>query len=148
MATQREKTVKREIRKSVEKAVKKNKGGAFAVILAFLIFAAAGIGASFMLTKNDGLTLNDSNKNLTLNVGDKYEEKGARFVVFGKDVSDLIVISVYDEDGEEVKEIDSSAEGEFAVVYSVNTEKATDFFVKLFIGKYKKFKLVRNVTVA
>ena len=98
-------------------------------------------------TKNR-LTLNDSNKNLTLNVGDKYEEKGARFVVFGKDVSDLIVISVYDEDGEAVKEIDSSAEGEFAVVYSVNTEKATDFFVKLFIGKYKKFKLVRNVTVA
>lgn len=147
MATAKDKTVKRTVKKEVEKTVKKNKGGAIAVLFAFLFFAAAGFLTAMLITKNDGLKLYDDQKSVSLKVGESYEEKGASFTVFGKDVSSLVTITVYDEDGNAVQSPDTSAEAEYSVVYSVDSEKATDFFVKLFIGKYKNYKQVRQITV-
>lgn len=53
MANDIEKTVKRTVKKDVKKTVKKNKGGAIAVLLAFIIFAAAGFLTAMLMTDNE-----------------------------------------------------------------------------------------------
>lgn len=138
-----EKTVKRKVKKTA----KNNKGLVAIIIVAFILFAAGGFFAAYKITEYDGLTLNDPNKNIAIEVGGSYTEQGAKFVVFGKDASNLIKIDIYDNDGEIVDKIDTSDSSTYDVVYSVNADEATDFFVKLFVKKYKNYKQVRNVVV-
>lgn len=147
MANDIEKTVKRTVKKDVKKTVKKNKGGAIAVVLAFIIFAAAGFLTLFALTKNDGLVLNDTNKNVTLKIGGEYSEKGAKFTLCGKDASNLIKIEIFDVDGEKVENVDTSCEAEYSVVYSINVDAASGFLDKMVIGRYKNYKQVRQINV-
>lgn len=138
-----EKTVKR----SVKKTAKSNKGLVAIIIIAFVLFAAGGVFAAYKLTENDGLTLNDPNKSITVDIGGSYTEQGANFTVFGKDASSLVKIEIYDNDGELVDSIDSSESATYDVVYSIKADEATDFFVKTFVKKYKNYKQVRNVIV-
>ena len=147
MANDIEKTVKRTVKKDVKKTVKKNKGGAIAVLLAFIVFAAAGFLTAMLMTKNDGLTLNDTNKTAELKIGGVYTEQNAKFTLWGKDASDLVKIEIFDGDGEKAEKVDTSAAGEYFVVYSINTEAASGFLDKLVIGKYKNYKQVRQITV-
>ena len=112
------------------------------------VFAAAGFLTAMLMTKNDGLVLNDANKTAELKIGEVYTEQNARFTLWGKDASDLVKIEVFDGDGEKAEKVDTSAAGEYFVVYSINTEAASGFLDKLVIGKYKKYKQVRQITVA
>lgn len=142
-----EKNVEKKVKKKAKKVAKRNKGVVAAIIIAFIAFAAGGFFAAKYITANDGMTLNDTNKEIKINVGETYAEQGAKFVVFGKDASSLVKIEIYNEDGEIVDKVDSTESAKYDVVYSVESEKAEDFFVKMFIKKYKNYKQVRNVIV-
>lgn len=147
MASNVQKTVKRKVKKDVKKTVKNNKGLVVIIILSFIIFAVCGFFVAYKFTEYDGLTLNDPNKNIKLDIGESYVEQGAKFIVFGKDVSNLIKIDIYDNDGEIVDKINTTESTTYDVVYSINADDATDFFVKLFVKKYKSYKQVRNIVV-
>lgn len=148
MANNIQKTVKRTVKKDVKKTVKNNKLGAILVVLAFIAFALIGFFSYSAITKNDGLTLQDINKETNISLNQEYIEKGAKFVFLGKDSSDLIKIEIVDESGETVEKPDTSIVSEYFVIYSVDTDRANGFLDKLFISKYKGFKQVRRIIVA
>lgn len=155
MASRIDKTVKREVNKTAEKVVKNNTVCVIVAIVLLIIFAIVGVITAFIITKNDGFTLVNSNKSISLSIGEEYKEEGGKFVVFGKDVSNLVKTTIYDDNGNIVTEIKSEVTTTYSVVYSVNTDLSLSnlggidkFFVGLFIGKYKNFQLVRTVTIS
>ncbi len=147
MANNIQKTVKRKVKKDVKKTAKNNKALVAIIIIAFVVFALSGFFIAYKFTENDGLTLNDPNKNVSIDIGGTYVEQGAKFVVFGKDASNLIKIVIYDKDGDVVDKIDTTESTTYDVVYSIKTDDATDFFVKMFVKKYKNYKQVRSIVV-
>ena len=111
----------------VEKTVKKShKATVVLAVLFLLIGIAAGVGASWFLTKDDTFELNGE-KVIRLTVGDTYEEQGAKAISFGKDISSKVQIS-----GDKP---DLAVAGEYQIVYKVD-----DF-------RYKDYQLVRRVIV-
>lgn len=98
-------------RGSVSKAVKKSHKGVLLLALLFLVLgAAAGAAVSWFMTKDDRFVLNGE-KEITLAVGEAYEEQGAEVISFGRDISENVVIS-----GDTV---DETTEGVYQIVYSV-----------------------------
>ncbi|RXZ57865.1 DUF5011 domain-containing protein [Candidatus Borkfalkia ceftriaxoniphila] len=118
---------KSKAQKQVEKTVKKtHKATVVLAVLFLLIGIAAGVGASWFLTKDDTFELNGE-KVIRLTVGDTYEEQGAKAISFGKDISSKVQIS-----GDKP---DLAVAGEYQIVYKVD-----DF-------RYKDYQLVRRVVV-
>lgn len=114
-------------RGSVSKAVKKSHKGVLLLALLFLLIgAAAGAAVSWFMTKDDRFVLNGE-KEITLAVGEVYEEQGAEVISFGRDISENVVIS-----GDTV---DESTEGVYQIVYSVEDLR------------WGEYQLVRVVTV-
>lgn len=114
-------------RGSVSKAVKKSRKGVLLLALLFLLIgAAAGAAVSWFMTKDDRFVLNGE-KEITLAVGEVYEEQGAEVISFGRDISENVVIS-----GDTV---DESTEGVYQIVYSVEDLR------------WGEYQLVRVVTV-
>lgn len=114
-------------RGSVSKAVKKSHKGVLLLALLFLVLgAAAGAAVSWFMTKDDRFVLNGE-KEITLAVGEAYEEQGAEVISFGRDISENVVIS-----GDTV---DESTEGVYQIVYSVEDLR------------WGEYQLVRVVTV-
>lgn len=114
-------------RGSVSKAVKKSHKGVLLLALLFLVIgAAAGAAVSWFMTKDDRFVLNGE-KEITLAVGEAYEEQGAEVISFGRDISENVVIS-----GDTV---DESTEGVYQIVYSVEDLR------------WGEYQLVRVVTV-
>ena len=114
-------------RGSVSKAVKKSHKGVLLLALLFLVIgAAAGAAVSWFLTKDDRFVLNGE-KEITLAVGEVYEEQGAEIISFGRDISENVVIS-----GDTV---DETTEGVYQIVYSVEDLR------------WGEYQLVRVVTV-
>lgn len=114
-------------RGSVSKAVKKSHKGVLLLALLFLVIgAAAGAAVSWFMTKDDRFVLNGE-KEITLAVGEVYEEQGAEVISFGRDISENVVIS-----GDTV---DETTEGVYQIVYSVEDLR------------WGEYQLVRVVTV-
>ena len=114
-------------RGSVSKAVKKSHKGVLLLALLFLVIgAAAGAAVSWFMTKDDRFVLNGE-KEITLAVGEAYEEQGAEVISFGRDISESVVIS-----GDTV---DETTEGVYQIVYSVEDLR------------WGEYQLVRVVTV-
>lgn len=114
-------------RGSVSKAVKKSHKGVLLLALLFLVIgAAAGAAVSWFMTKDDRFVLNGE-KEITLAVGEVYEEQGAEVISFGRDISENVVIS-----GDTV---DETKEGVYQIVYSVEDLR------------WGEYQLVRVVTV-
>lgn len=114
-------------RGSVSKAVKKSHKGILLLALLFLVIgAAAGAAVSWFMTKDDRFVLNGE-KEITLAVGEAYEEQGAEVISFGRDISENVVIS-----GDTV---DETTEGVYQIVYSVEDLR------------WGEYQLVRVVTV-
>lgn len=114
-------------RGSVSKAVKKSHKGVLLLALLFLLIgAAAGAAVSWFMTKDDRFVLNGE-KEITLAVGEVYEELGAEVISFGRDISENVVIS-----GDTV---DETTEGVYQIVYSVENLR------------WGEYQLVRVVTV-
>ena len=78
------------------------------------------------MTKDDRFVLNGE-KEITLAVGEVYEEQGAEVISFGRDISENVVIS-----GDTV---DETTEGVYQIVYSVEDLR------------WGEYQLVRVVTV-
>lgn len=142
-----EKSIKRSVKREVKKTVKNNSIAFVIALVFFIVFLAAGFISAKIITRNDGFVLNDTNKDMTIEIGGVYEEKGAELIIFGKNVSTLVNTSKYNADGDAVEDIDTTVSAEYDIVYTVDTESASGFFVKLFIPKYKDYKQVRHITV-
>lgn len=116
--------------KTAEKAVKKSHPATLVLALLFLIAgAAAGIIVSRELTKNDKFELLGE-KQLTLAIGESYEEPGVKIISFGKDISDKAVCG-----GDFESMGQTPAEGIYQIVYTVE-----DF-------RWGDYQLVRTVIV-
>lgn len=114
-------------RRTAEKAVKKtHKLTLFLAVLFLVIGLAAGVAAAWGLTRGDRFVL-VGDKQITLALGQAYEEQGAEIVSFGRDISDKAVIS-----GDTV---DVNKAGVYQVVYTVKDLR------------WGSYQLVRTVTV-
>ena len=132
---------------STKRFAKKNMVPLIIIILVFIAFVVAGYFTSASLTKNDGFTLKNSNKDLALEVGGVYTEEGATIISFGKDVSEYLDIEIRDEDGNIVEAIDTSFDTEYAIIYSIAIPEDAGFIDKLILGKYEDYMQVRIITV-
>ena len=95
------------------------------VVVFALLGAAAGFGVTYFLTKDDVFKINGLTE-ITLNVGDAYEENGATAIAFGKDISVNVEIN---------GEVDTTKEGKYVITYTVNN------------FRYKNHKLYKLVNV-
>ena len=99
------------------------------ILLFFTLFlilgTAIGYFGSIWLTKNDTFEL-IGDKNITLNINDEYDEQSVKVISYGIDLKDKVSID---------SNIDTSKEGEYRVIYTVNSLK------------YKNIKRVRYITV-
>lgn len=114
-------------RRTAEKAVKKTHKLTLSLAVLFLVIGlAAGAAAAWGLTRGDRFVL-VGDKQITLALGQAYEEQGAEIVSFGRDISDKAVIS-----GDTV---DVNKAGVYQVVYTVKDLR------------WGSYQLVRTVTV-
>lgn len=124
--------------KKVNKAMKKVSLAAICGAILFLTVGAVGgfFGVKF-LTKNDCFALNGKDE-ITLQIGEKYIDEGAKIVAFGKDVSKEIIIETnlkQNNDGEFYAE----EEGTYYIVYKSKNFKYNSLF------KVQKIRLVTFV---
>ncbi|MBE6123925.1 MAG: DUF5011 domain-containing protein [Erysipelotrichaceae bacterium] len=103
-------------------------------IIFFIVGALFGIGASYLVTRNDCFVLNGS-KEIILEINDTYIEQGVKVVSFGKDISKNTKITIYDINDDKVDSIDTSSENEYTVIYNIENLK------------YANYKLIRKVKV-
>ena len=98
----------------IEKVIKKTHGLTIFLSLLFLVIGAVGgwFGYSF-ISKNDTFEV-VGEKEITLTVGDTYTEQGCKAVAFGKDLTSNVKIQ---------SDLDTSKEGTYFVVYTVETFK-------------------------
>ena len=112
--------------KQVETVVKSTH---WVTLLCVIMFLIIGIVAGFftykVITKEDKFQL-IGDKEITINVGDTYEEKGITIIAFGKDISDKVVIT---------GTVDTTTEGTYNIVYTVDN------------FKYKDVKRIRTINV-
>lgn len=80
------------------------------VLLFAILGVAGGFGTAYFLTQKDVFKINGETE-ITLNVGDTYEELGATAIAFGKDVSSEVVIS---------GAVDTSTEGRYVIKYTID----------------------------
>lgn len=120
---------KNSAKRAAEQAVKKTHTATLVLAALFLIVGiAAGIAASFILTKNDTFELNGE-KEVHIAVGGNFADPGATVYSFGRDISAEVQI------GGDYKDFDPSVEGIYQFVYTVD-----DF-------RWGDYQLVRTVIV-
>ena len=113
-------------KKSIQKQLKKlNKTTLLFVVIFALIGVCAGFGTCYFLTRNDVFKINGETE-ITLSIGDTYEELGATAIAFGKDVSDMVEM-----DGT----VDTSIEGRYVIKYTLDN------------FRFKNYTLYRLVVV-
>lgn len=120
------KSSQRKVEKQIDKTIKNTH---WATLLFVIIFLIIGIVAGFftykVITKEDKFQL-IGDKEITINVGDTYEEKGITIIAFGKDISNKVVIT---------GTVDTTTEGTYNIVYTVDN------------FKYKDVKRIRTINV-
>ena len=142
----RKKTTK-QVEKTVKQAIKKNKTTAIVAVLCFFIAVLIAFGVGFVLTKNDGFDV-VGNTTISLEVGEEFVDEGAKLIAYGKAYQDLIKVTVYDEDGNELDEVNTSLEGKYFVVYSLDKlPQSAGLLTKITLKKYQKYNKVRTVLV-
>lgn len=114
------------MKKKLKKTIKKIHKSIFLCIFIFLILGVLiGFAGVSMLTNNDTFEL-IGNKNITLQLNEEYKELGVKVISFGKDLKNEVIIE---------SNLDTSKEGEYTIIYSVNSKK------------YKNIKRVRYIKV-
>ena len=103
-------------------------------VVFFLVGSLIGVGVSYVVTKDDCFILNGS-KEIVLDINDTYVDQGVKIVAFGKDISDDVIITIYDCEEEKVDEIDTTIENDYTIIYTINSKKWNDY------------KLIRRVIV-
>ncbi|MBO5285596.1 MAG: hypothetical protein J6B16_01725 [Clostridia bacterium] len=138
----------RTAKRKAKKTAKKNPVAVVVAVLCLVVFLGAGMATGWLITKNDKFELVDNNKQLTLDVGGVYTEKGANIVAFGVDLTKYLVIEIFDSEGEPVNNIDTSVDSSYAIVYSLKiTDDPNGLMERFAFDKYKNFKQVRYITV-
>ena len=103
-------------------------------VIFLLIGVLCGVGASYMITKDDCFVMNGSNV-IEIELNGTYSEQGVKVVEFGKDVSSKVEIIIYDENDDVVEEIDTSSDTEYSIVYTIDSLK------------WEKYTLIRRVVI-
>lgn len=103
-------------------------------VIFLLIGVLCGVGASYVITKDDCFVMNGSNV-IEIELNGTYSEQGVKVVEFGKDVSSKVEIVIYDENDDVVEEIDTSSDTEYSIVYTIDSLK------------WEKYTLIRRVVV-
>lgn len=147
MAKRTTKKSNTKVKASTKRFAKKNMVPIIIVAVVFIVFMLIGYFVSSAITKNDGFTLNNSNKDLAIAVNGEYVEEGAKVISFGKDISEYLVIQIYDESGILVDKVDTSFDTEYAIIYNIVIPDDAGFINKLILGKYEDYTQVRNITV-
>ncbi len=147
MAKRTTKKSNTKVKASTKRFAKKNMVPIVIVAVVFIVFMLIGYFVSSAITKNDGFTLNNSNKDLAIAVNGEYVEEGAKVISFGKDISEYLVIQIYDETGILVDKVDTSFDTEYAIIYNIVIPDDAGFINKLILGKYEDYTQVRTITV-
>ena len=147
MAKRTTKKSNTKVKASTKRFAKKNMVPIIIVAVVFIVFMLIGYFVSSAITKNDGFTLNNSNKDLAIAVNGEYVEEGAKVISFGKDISEYLVIEIRDEYGVIVDKVDTSFDTEYAIIYSLEIPDDAGFMDKLLLGKYEDYTQVRIITV-
>ena len=120
--------------KQVEKTIKKSSSKTLITSLFLILLGLAiGIGAYFLICKNDTFEIIGSDE-IILTLNDAYEEYGVKAIEFGKDISANVKTETnmtLDENGK------SSEVGTFYVKYTIDSIK---------YGKIFKIEKVRLIT--
>ena len=103
-------------------------------VLYLIVGVLFGYAASYVVTRNDCFVINGS-KEIVIDVNDTYVDQGVKVVEFGKDITDDVIVTIYDENDEEVEIIDTTKEGEYTIIYSIDSNKWDDY------------KLIRRVII-
>ena len=103
-------------------------------VIFLLIGVLCGVGAAYMITKDDCFVMNGS-KVIEIELNGTYSEQGVKVVEFGKDVSYKVEIVIYDENDDIVEEIDTSSDTEYSIVYKIDSLK------------WEKYTLIRRVVI-
>ncbi len=113
-------------KKRVEKVIKRsNKATLFLCVAALVIGIAAGAFAYIKMSENDRFEL-IGDKEYTILVGEDftYSEEGAVAIALGRDVSGtLSAVTDIPKDENGAYKIDTSAEGVYKIVYTVDSLK-------------------------
>ena len=125
--------------KKVAKSINKLTPGAIFIALVLLVVGAVGgyFGLSLVI-KNDCFELIGKDE-ITLIVGDRYQDDGCRVIAFGQDDSDKVMIDT-NLDKTPEGEYTSDEEGTFYIVYTVDNLKYGSVF------KIKKIRLITFVS--
>ena len=143
----RKKSTEKQVEKAVTKTIKKHKTTALVAVLCFFVAFIIAFSVGFVLTKNDGFTI-VGNANITLSVGEDFIDNGAILTAYGKEYNDLIKVTIYDEDGNELDEVNTLLEGKYFVVYSLDKiPENAGLLTKIALKKYQKYNKVRTVSV-
>ena len=121
--------VQKQVEKNVKKVVKRFTFGNFvAILLCLSVGIAGGIFSYKFITRNDGFILNgDKSFSIKLNEEFTYKEDGFTCVSMGKNISDKVKVEtnmMKNEDGS--YSIDTSVEGEYYIIYTVEDKKFGD----------------------
>lgn len=141
------KSAQKKVKREAEKVAKKSPVAVLVAVICLVVFIGAGFLTGFLITKNDSFKLNNDNKELPLAIGSSYVEEGATVTAYGKDLSDLLNVIIYDSEGEKVVAVDTSIDNEFYIVYTLKEYSPSGLFEKLAYNKYKDYKQVRHVIV-
>ena len=109
-------------------------------LLVLVVGVGAGIGAFYLTSKNDCFTL-VGNEELTLTIGEAYEDQGVSIKAFGKDISNKVLIDTnlkIDDSGNYYSE----EVGTFYIRYYTNEIKYGSIF------KVEKIRLITFVEPA
>lgn len=119
------------------KAIKKlPKAAKLAMVLFFIIGVAASYLVCGFLCKNDCFEINGK-KSTVITVGETYIDSGAKVVVFGKDATEKLEITVYENNTliGGLDKIDTSKATTYQIVYKVSSMR------------YKDVQLIRTLTI-
>ena len=106
MANQYVRRAKKEIKKTHPVTV------LIALVIFILGFAGGGL-ASYKICEGDGFSLKGE-KNITLALGERYEEAGFTAVSFGRDISARVLV--------DDSAVDYTAAGEYYIVYRIEED--------------------------
>lgn len=103
-------------------------------VIFLIIGVLFGVGASYVITKDDCFVMNGS-KVIEIELDGTYQEQGVKVIEFGKDISSKVEIVIYDENDDIVESINTSEDTEYSVVYKVDSLK------------WEKYTLIRRVVI-
>lgn len=103
-------------------------------VIFLIIGVLFGVGASYMITKDDCFVMNGS-KVIEIELDGTYQEQGVKVIEFGKDISSKVEIVIYDENDDIVESINTSEDTEYSIVYKVDSLK------------WEKYTLIRRVVI-